>query len=208
MSDYRIVLASASPRRIALLHQIGIDAEVMPSHKPEIVTSTDPATVVRTLSLQKAEDIAEQLLNSSHVIHPDPESFSCASGNLIVIGADTVVAVDGKILGKPKTHEEAFSMISELSGRTHHVYTGVAICHDGQTEGFAESTAVHVAPMSENEIRSYADSDEPMDKAGAYGIQGFFGRYITGIEGDYNNVVGLPAAHLYQELKKITGGRI
>lgn len=189
ISELHIVLASASPRRIGLLHQIGLAAEVMPSHQPEVVTSTDPETVVRQLSRQKAENIASQI--------------GLTSRETVVIGADTVVAVDGRILGKPKTHEEAYDMVHELAGRTHHVYTGVTICYAGGEETFTECTAVHVAPMTEEEIRTYADSEEPMDKAGAYGIQGLFGRYIEGIDGDYNNVVGLPVAHLYQALKKL-----
>lgn len=196
----RVVLASASPRRIELLHQIGVDAEVIPSHQPEKVSSSDPQKVVEELSRQKALNITDQLLSESGNLNP----AALSSGHsLAVIGADTVVAVDGKILGKPATHEEAFDMIHELSGRVHHVFTGVTIWHDGETETFSETTAVYVVPMSLEEIRTYADSEEPMDKAGGYGIQGKFGRYIRGIEGDYNNVVGLPVAHLYRELNRL-----
>lgn len=180
---HRVILASASPRRIALLHQIGIEAQVRPSTAPEVITSTDPKTVVRQLSRQKAESVDEKAA--------------------IVIGADTVVAIDGRILGKPKSHAEAYDMIRELAGRPHHVYTGVTVRLDEAEESFVEATTVHVAPMSEDEIRGYADSEEPMDKAGGYGIQGMFGKFITGIEGDYNNVVGLPVAHLYQVLREI-----
>jgi septum formation protein len=132
----------------------------------------------------------------------------------LVLGADTVVAVDGKILGKPRTHAEAADMIRALQGRSHEVYTGVTIfgtLKDDQATDhnasmgcstFYEETKVHVAAMTEEEILAYARTEEPMDKAGAYGIQGSFGKYISGIEGDYYNVVGLPIAHVYQELKK------
>lgn len=187
MANRQIVLASASPRRIELLHQIGIEAEVVPSRKPEIIRSNHPETVVRELSMQKASDVA-----------------STVDKDAIVIGADTVVAIDGKILGKPKTHAEACEMIHELSGREHHVLTGVTVICEGKAETFVEVTTVHVAAMSESEIQNYANSEEPMDKAGGYGIQGLFGRYITRVEGDYNNVVGLPVAHLYQVLKEKT----
>lgn len=183
---HQLVLASASPRRIALLHQIGLEAEVLPSHEPERVTSAVPEQVVEQLSRQKAENIAASV-----------------PADRIVIGADTVVAIDGRILGKPKDHAEAYRMIRELSGRAHHVYTGVTVRLGEQEETFVSCTTVHVAAMTEDEIRGYADSEEPMDKAGGYGIQGFFGRYISGIEGDYNNVVGLPVAQLYQVLKRV-----
>lgn len=182
----KIILASQSPRRIQLLQQIGIEAEVCPSHMEEHITSTDPSEVVRELALQKAGDIAGR-----------------SDRDAVVIGADTVVAVDGRILGKPKNHEEAYRMIRSIAGRKHQVFTGVAVLHDGMQECFVEKTDVHVYDMTEEEMRTYADSEEPMDKAGAYGIQGAFGKFICGIEGDYNTVVGLPVAHLYQVLKTL-----
>jgi septum formation protein len=117
-----------------------------------------------------------------------------------------VVAADGEILGKPKNREDARQMISLLQGRTHMVYTGVTLllCQNGQMENltFSEGTKVKVAPMSEKEIEDYIDTDEPYDKAGAYGIQGAFSKYIEGIEGDYFNVVGLPVHRVYEEMKK------
>ena len=188
--DREIVLASASPRRRELLGQIGIVPEIIPSTLEEKITTDRPEDVVKELSLQKAADVAER----------------CAKGT-IVIGADTVVAAEGRILGKPKSHEEAELMIALLAGKTHQVYTGVTMIVCGQ-EGrgrktFAEKTDVHVYPMTAEEIHEYAFSEEPMDKAGAYGIQGKFASYIKGIDGDYNNVVGLPVGRVYQEMKSL-----
>ena len=127
----------------------------------------------------------------------------------MILGSDTVVAADGKILGKPKSHEEAYKMIRRLAGRSHQVYTGVCLVKKGP-EGeadtvvsFYDETDVNVSPMTEKEIREYADSEEPMDKAGSYAVQGFFARYIDGLKGSYANVMGLPVHLVYQELKKL-----
>ncbi len=196
----KIILASQSPRRIQLLQQIGVEAEVEPSHLEECIHSSDPAEVVRELALQKAGDIAAHHTEKTGA--RQSENAEAVKGS-VVIGADTVVAVDGKILGKPKSHEEAYEMIRMIAGRKHQVFTGVAVVHDGTAESFVEKTDVHVYEMSDAEIRTYANSAEPMDKAGAYGIQGAFGKFIRGIEGDYNTVVGLPVAHLYQVLKTL-----
>ena len=141
----------------------------------------------------KAVDVATRYKEE----HPD-EKF-------LVIGSDTVVSVDGNILGKPKTEEEAFSMLSSLQNHTHQVYTGVAVIEcESQKETkkvFCEQSDVEVYPMTRGEILSYIKTGDCMDKAGAYGIQGHFAVYIKGIHGDYNNIVGLPIARLYQELK-------
>ena len=127
----------------------------------------------------------------------------------VVLGSDTVVAADGKILGKPKSHEEAYEMIKRLAGRSHQVYTGVCIVKKG-TAGekdtvvsFYDETDVNVSTMTEAEIREYADSEEPMDKAGSYAVQGFFARYIEGLKGSYANVMGLPVHLVYQKLKEL-----
>lgn len=188
----RLILASASPRRIQLLHQIGLTAEVIPSHTEEKISSENPEEVVQALARQKAEDVYTRLLSEGNV-----------GDATVVIGADTVVSVDNHILGKPRTHEEAAEMIASLSGRTHQVYTGVAVITPRESRSFAEMAAVTVYPLSPAELRSYADSEEPMDKAGAYGIQGSFGKFVKGIQGDYNAIVGLPVARLYQELKSM-----
>ena len=205
-----IVLASASPRRRELLSQIGIEYEVIPSKVEEIVTSTVPKEIVMELAKQKAEDIAIQMGNIGKM----------------VLGADTIVAVNGEVMGKPADEADAYAMISKLQNNTHQVYTGVAISflkEDGNvfSHVFYEETQVEVYPMSEEEIWKYIrtksfsnnskvskwnENREPYeceDKAGAYGIQGPFAAYIKGIKGDYNNVVGLPVGRVYQELKNI-----
>lgn len=186
----RWILASGSPRRRELLGQIGIVPEVKPSHVEEKVTSQVPEDVVVELSAQKAEDVAAD-----------------APEGVMVLGADTVVAIDGMILGKPGSHEEACEMIRRLQGTRHQVYTGVTLIYKeaGGCRGvsFAEKTDVDLFSMTEEEIRTYAESEEPMDKAGAYGIQGVFAKYVSGIHGDYNNVVGLPVGRVYQEWKRL-----
>ena len=192
MGKSKIILASGSPRRKELLLQIGIVPEIIVSHVEEKITSDVPAEVVMSLAEQKAVDVAKEM----------PEGT-------VILGADTVVAADGKILGKPKSHEEAYEMIRRLAGRSHQVYTGVCIVKKGP-EGeadtvvsFYDETDVNVSPMTEKEIREYADSEEPMDKAGSYAVQGFFARYIDGLKGSYANVMGLPVHLVYQELKKL-----
>ena len=191
----RIILASASPRRRELLRQIGWDFEVCVSQVEESITKTLPAEVVEELSWQKAQAVFAQV---------------CEDGDaVLVIGADTVVACDGEILGKPADREDAVRMLRMLQGRSHQVYTGVTVCcrlADGQvvTQTFHEETEVNFYPMTEEEIRAYVDTRDPMDKAGAYGIQGICARYISGIRGDYNNVVGLPVCRLYQEVCNLT----
>lgn len=190
MKNIKLILASGSPRRRELLHQIGLDSEIIPSTVEEIITSTEPDQVVMSLSEQKAMDVAEHSPVGS-----------------VVIGADTVVAAAGQILGKPESHEGAYEMIRHLQDDVHQVYTGVTLVlkqADGYRQvTFAQKTDVVVYPMSDEEIRAYADSEEPMDKAGAYGIQGSFAAYIQEIRGDYNNVVGLPVGRVYQELKNL-----
>ncbi len=190
MKAAHVILASASPRRLELMRQIGFEPEVIVSHVEEKVTSSVPGEVVMELSRQKAEDVAKDRKPGE-----------------LVIGSDTVVAVDGKILGKPHSHEEAEEMIHMIEGRAHQVYTGVCMVLKGaegeadKIANFYDETDVEVYPMTDEEIRAYANSEEPMDKAGAYGIQGFFGRYIKGIRGSYANVMGLPISMVYQEMK-------
>lgn len=187
-----IILASASPRRRELLAQVGIAPEVFPSQVDEAVTSTQPDHVVMELSAQKAEDVAARYHDRATMTGPD----------IVIIGSDTVVSVDGAILGKPHDTEDAVRMLTMLQGRTHQVYTGVTMIfgRSGECVTFAEKTEVHVYPMTEEQIRRYVATGEPMDKAGAYGIQGYFAAYIQGISGDYNSVVGLPVGRVCREL--------
>ncbi len=192
MEKKSIILASGSPRRKELLLQIGIVPEIIVSHVEEKITSDVPAEVVMSLAEQKAVDVAKNM----------PEGK-------VILGSDTVVAADGKILGKPKSHEEAYEMIRSLVGRSHQVYTGVCIVKKGAAGGkdtvvsFYDETDVQVSGMTEAEIREYADSEEPMDKAGAYAVQGFFARYIEGLRGAYANVMGLPVHLVYRKLKEL-----
>lgn len=203
VDDMKIILASASPRRRELLGQIGLAFEVRLSGVEEKAVSAEPGAMVCELSAQKAEAVLEECREQQDVL---------------VIGADTVVALDGQILGKPSCAEEAVRMLERLSGRTHEVYTGVTLLYrpdagrDIPGEGggrkgilrrtFYEKTKVSFYPVDGEEIALYVNSGECMDKAGAYGIQGLFARYVRGIEGDYNNVVGLPVGRIYQEAKE------
>lgn len=187
----KIILGSASPRRRELLAQIGIEFEVLVSDGEERYTSTEPEAIVEELALSKAENVAA--------------AMECKR-DCVIIGADTIVVLDGKVLGKPKDETDAFEMLRSLQGRAHQVYTGTALLDydaDGKKSVIchAERTEVFVHAMEDAEIRSYIATGEPMDKAGSYGIQGKFAAYIERIEGDYYNVVGLPVAYLYQQLK-------
>ena len=188
-----VILASRSPRRRELMELIGFPFVVRVSDLEETMTSREPAAVTEELSWQKAHAVAEELADEE---------------GIIVIGADTVVAVEGEILGKPAGIDEARSMIRLLQGREHMVYTGVTVLRrsTGQREyreTFSEGTMVSVAPMSDREIETYIRTEEPYDKAGAYGIQGSFAKFIRGIHGDYYNVMGLPVHQLYDRLKRI-----
>lgn len=210
--NVRLVLASASPRRRELLSQIGLEFTVMPSTKEENAKTTEAGALVQELSRQKAVDIWEQL-SGGQGQNPDADQEQIAEETqepnlngkrqpeLLVIGADTVVCCEGKILGKPHDREAAAEMLTALQGRSHEVYTGVTLYSQSETVTFFECTQVEFYPMTEVEISEYIDSKEPMDKAGAYGIQGLGARFVKGIRGDYNNVVGLPVGRLYQELK-------
>lgn len=190
MNDKTIILASASPRRYELLKQLGLTFEVEPAEGEE--TTPDgllPELIVKRLAYAKADEIRKKHAGTGN---------SC-----LIIGADTIVVKDGRILGKPKDKDDAFSMLMSLSGTTHQVYTGVALISSEWEAQFCEKTDVTFYPMTKKEITDYISTGEPMDKAGAYGIQGLGGRFVKEIHGDYNNVVGLPIARLYHVLKEI-----
>lgn len=191
----KVVLASQSPRRKELLAKAGFDFEIVTSDVEENTLETAPDKIVMELSRIKAEDVLNK-------VKTDGEK-------LIVIGADTVVSKNGQIMGKPKTKEEAFEMIDSIQGDIHQVFTGVTIYfYDGENinkKSFAEKTDVVVFPMKKEEIEAYIATGDSMDKAGAYGIQGAFGVFVEKINGDYNNVVGLPVARLYHELQEYIG---
>ena len=199
--DKKIILGSASPRRRELLSQIGIEFTVRVSDKEEVYHSEMPEEIVKELALMKAENIAEE-------IRTDREKAGGEDAEYVIIGADTVVVLDQKILGKPADEDDAFRMLRSLRGRAHEVYTGVAVlcCGGGQgqiTRCHAVRTEVYVHDMADDEIRGYIATGEPADKAGGYGIQGAFAKYIDRIDGDYYNVVGLPVSYVYQTLKEM-----
>lgn len=189
---YRLILASASPRRREILARIGAEFEVIPATGEEILTSRKPEQAALELSRQKAEETAGTL--------------SRDAGNIVVLGADTIVSLDGEILGKPKDKEDAVRMLGMLNGREHSVFTGVTMIVRGsgleKIISFYEETRVFMYPMTEKQIQAYIETGEPMDKAGSYGIQGKCAVYIEKIVGDYYNVVGLPVAAIYQNLEK------
>ena len=176
----KIVLASQSPRRRQLLGQMGLE---FTTQSPEIDESAfhgrDAQDLVETLSREKARWVARQQT-------PDT----------LVIGADTVVVLDGAILGKPRDGAEAQAMLAALSGRDHQVFTGVTLCQGDRILTQAEETQVTFRPLTGQEIRQYVSTGEPMDQAGAYGIQGLGGLLVEGIRGDYHNVMGLPICRL------------
>ena len=185
----RIILASASPRRKEILEKAGVSFEIIPSTGEENITTSVPEEAVKELSFQKAFSVAGDMEDGT-----------------IIIGADTIVSFNNQILGKPADEDDAAETLLKLQDNTHQVYTGVTVLQKSGGRWlpftFAECTDVSFYPVSEEEIRSYVRTKEPMDKAGSYGIQGAFGIYVKGICGDYSNVVGLPVARLLYEMKQ------
>ena len=183
----RLILASASPRRRELLEMLGVEhLEILPAlgeEKPD--PALTPEALVAALSRQKAEEVARRV--------GDPAA--------LVLGADTVVALDGQVLGKPRDRADARRMLLALSGRQHRVCTGVTLCRGGLVRTSCEETAVQFRPLSEDEIARYIETGEPMDKAGAYGAQGLGSLFVERLEGDFFNVMGLPLCLLGKMLK-------
>jgi septum formation protein len=188
-----LVLASASPRRRELLALAGLCFEVHPANIPEdLLPDEEPVAYVTRLAREKAEHVYGQLAQTR------PEK------NLVVLGADTTVTFDGHILGKPEDAADAARMLRLLSGRAHRVATGVALASAAGTVAACEITEVWFKPLTEDEIAAYIATGEPMDKAGAYAIQGLAARWIPRIEGCYFNVVGLPVARLWAMLGEVS----
>ena len=187
----RIVLASKSPRRIELLRSLGLDIEICPADVDENIdeVTEKPQEAVTLLASRKAQAIAKKLC--------DPDA--------LIIAADTLVYKDKTLLGKPRDEDEAFSMLRTLSGDRHSVYTGICVAYGGKIAKKAVETAVFFRNLSDDEIENYVKSGEPMDKAGAYGIQGRACLFVKGIEGDYFNVVGLPLTELFEMIKENFG---
>lgn len=193
---HKIILASGSPRRAQLLRQIGLEFEVAPSLAEEdsFFSSGSPGEYAAALARKKAEEIRSRLLREGRNLK-----------NSILIGADTVVFAKGERLGKPANEADAYRMLRLLSGRTHTVYTGVALIFPDspkRDESWYEACRVTMEEMEESEIRSYIAGKEPMDKAGAYGIQGEAARFIRSLEGDYYTVMGLPLSALWKRIRR------
>ena len=186
----QIILASSSPRRRELLEKAGVHFRVMPSQEEEHIEKKEPAQIVENLSWQKAASVASK-----------------TGQDVIVIGSDTLVAYEGRVLGKPRDEEEAVETLKLLQGNTHQVYTGVTVIvrdkEEEITKTFSRRTDVTFYPVDEKEIRDYVATGDPMDKAGSYDIRGDFSVYIKEIYGDYNNVVGLPVSMLFWEMKQL-----
>ena len=187
----KLILASTSPRRAEVLRNAAIPFDAVPANVDEVRRPNEAAEeLVSRLAEAKARSAAARAASSA--------------GPTLVVGADTAVVVDGVVLGKPASAEDARDMLRRLSGRTHGVITGLAVIRlpDGATRAERETTLVTFAPLSEQEIEDYVASGEPFDKAGAYAIQGRGGRFVTCVEGCYFNVVGLPLARLYRILRE------
>ena len=186
----QIILASSSPRRRELLEKAGVHFQVMPSQEEEHIEKKEPAQIVENLSWQKAASVASK-----------------TGQDVIVIGSDTLVAYEGRVLGKPRDEEEAVETLKLLQGNTHQVYTGVTVIvrdkEEEITKTFSRRTDVTFYPVDEKEIRAYVATGDPMDKAGSYDIRGDFSVYIKESYGDYNNVVGLPVSMLFWEMKQL-----
>lgn len=182
-----LILASASPRRKELLGEIGLPFRIIVSDAEETVNPNDkPHDTAMSIAKQKASAVAAS--------HPQDT----------VIGADTIVVLDDVILGKPKSTEDAARMLRMLSDKTHHVYTGVCICRGSECNCFFDKTAVTFRAMTDKEISDYIATGEPMDKAGAYGIQGLGGQFVCGIDGSLTNVIGLPVEKLKSVLSSLS----
>ena len=190
MTNIKIILASGSPRRKELLAQAGYDFDVCPSLSDEDLEPMAPSEYVMLLAKKKADEVCNRIIAQD-----------------VVLGADTVVSLNGRILGKPYDYDDAYNTLNSLSDQTHQVYTGVCLIYvNGRAKSsssFYEKTDVTFYPVSHDEIIQYLATNEPFDKAGSYGIQGKGGLFVKGIEGDHNNVVGLPLARVYHELEDL-----
>lgn len=181
----RLILASGSPRRKELLSLLGIPFEVIVSDFEESIDESKPLEKeIERLSFGKAKTVFDK------------------NEDAIVIGSDTIVTIDNKVLGKPKTIDKAMEMLEEIQGREHVVITGVTIMSKEKTETFYTASKVYFNPMSKEEIEEYTNTKEPLDKAGAYAIQGIGCKFINKIDGDYYSIMGLPVSELYTRLKQ------
>jgi septum formation protein len=223
----KYILASSSPRRVELIQKLHLPFEVEKALGEELTTETEPAKYAMSLAREKALEVYNRLSNIPRSAEKD---------SLFVLGADTIVVHEGQILGKPSDKEDAFEMLSSLSGKTHEVYTGVAFVFDridsseaslitrvsehdpsilpdsktvcSETSepvivSFFDKTEVTFNELSADEIRAYISTGDPLDKAGAYGIQGDFSIHVSGVKGNFENVIGLPVSKIYEEMKRL-----
>jgi len=202
----RLILASASPRRADLLRAAGYAFDTIAADVDESIRAGEsPSVYVRRLAADKSAT-AMDALKAGATSNPAAQPFT--PGDVVVLGADTTVVVDGEILGKPRDDEDAAGMLRKLSGKRHEVLTGVSLRHGAHEVGRVETTAVYVRALSEEELRWYAASGEGRDKAGGYAVQGLASRFIPRIEGSYSNVVGLPVACVAELLRSLLASRL
>ena len=194
MGKYNVILASRSPRRREILSMLGVKFEIVSADADESSEITEPALLVRELALRKGRATLELLRSEGRLTE-----------NTLVIASDTVVALEGRILGKPADEADAKEMLRSLSGHSHKVVSGIALLTENGEAAAAEETAVRFSVLTEQEIDRYVRSGEPMDKAGAYAIQGGASIWVEGIDGDYHNVVGLPVYRLNRLLEEFLG---
>lgn len=206
MAEY--ILASGSPRRKEILAQVGISFRVIKSDCEEVSSYSEPENIVGELSRLKCLDVVDKIIAGK------TDCGITGEDTIFVIGADTMVSVDGIIMGKPRNQGHAYDMIKKIQGRDHTVHTGVSIAKlifDGDNaykidtvKTFVEGSTVSVVPMTDDEINEYISGDEPYDKAGGYAVQGLFAKYIQGISGDYYNIVGFPVCRFLMEIKNFS----
>ena len=195
----RYILASASPRRREILGNLGLDFTVLVADADETCDISDPGERVEFISLKKCLAARDRLI---------ADGMDPADTETVIIASDTLVTLDGEFLGKPRDEADAIRMMDMLEGRTHTVASGIAVWHKGRTVTAHELTGVTFAPMNPAEVQAYVATGESFGKAGGYAIQGHAARYVTGIHGDYFNVVGLPVRRLYETLKLVFGIRL
>ena len=201
----KIILASKSPRRKEILENLGVKFNIITAETDESSDICEPSELVRELAQRKGLAVAEKITAETEKIGENSGAIDSADENILVISSDTVVAADGKILGKPRDLSDARSMLSRLEGRDHSVFSGIAVIliKNGRiikSASESEETAVRFAPMTEKEIEFYINNESVLDKAGAYAIQGIASAWIEKIDGDYFNVVGLPVRRLFRLL--------
>ena len=206
MQKYKMILASASPRRKEILKEAGYKFDIIPSNATEEASYKRPSYFVEELATIKATDIERKVLNPNFIY----EDGKYLEGEVIIVGADTIVCQKDRIMGKPKDEKDAYNMLKSLSGKKHQVYTGISVIRavDGKVlkrRCMYVRTVVMIAELTDKEINDYIKTGECMDKAGAYAIQGKFAKHVERIEGNYSTVVGLPIHEVYRLINLVRG---